>query len=195
MNNKFYIAHDIPGRLRLIVPALSGRKDLKYIMQLFTAVHGVNYVRIEPRIHSILFEYEKQVIDRNTILKHVTVFFNQIAFSPIDDIMVNVKPKVRRNLFSSLLTGAILFIAYARKTSSPRPDVLDYTAMISTAYTVLTHGGTNKLKHPDVIAGIVSMLSLGPSNILQASAISWGVNLLEILFDMSKEDAKLPAIT
>jgi hypothetical protein len=189
MEGKFFIAHDIPGRIRLIIPALGERKDCHSIEKLFSSLNGIESVRIQPLVHSMMLKYDAQTLKRNVLLQYIAIFFKQIRYDPWDDLMVHVKPTVRRDLFRSVLSGILLLIAYARKTSSPRPDMLDYLATVSTAYTVLSHG-TNKLRHPDVIAGIISMFSLGTNNILQISAITWVVNLFEIFHDMNR--GKLP---
>jgi hypothetical protein len=185
MEEQFLIAHDIPGRIRLIIPALGERNDYKSIENLFTSMDGLTGVRIEPVINSMTLQYEPQTIHRNLLLKYVSIFFKQIRYDPWDDLMVHVKPTLRRDVFRSVLSGVLLLIAYARKTTGPRPDILDYLATVSTGYTVLSHG-TNKLRHPDIITGIISMFSLGTNNILQVSAITWAVNLLEIIIDMNR---------
>jgi hypothetical protein len=185
MEYQLVIAHDIPGRIRLIIPALGEREDYKAIEHLFSSVKGMHNVRIQPVIHSMTLEYDTNSLHRNVLLKYVSSFFQQIRYDPWDDLMVHVRPTLRRDVFRSVLTGLLLLIAYARKTTGPRPDVLDYLATVSTGYTVLAHG-TNKLRHPDIITGIISMFSLGTNNILQVSAITWVVNLLEIIFDMNR---------
>jgi hypothetical protein len=184
------IVHEIPGRIRLIIPALGERKDYKSIEKMFSSLNGIVGVRIEPLIHSMMVEYNAQMLSRNVLLNYISIFFKQIRYDPLDDLMVHVKPTVRRDLFRSLLSGVLLLIAYSRKTSGPRPDLLDYLVTVSTAYTVLSHG-TNKLRHPDVITGIISMFSLGTNNILQVSAITWVVNLFEIFHDMSRSKLRL----
>jgi hypothetical protein len=190
MEDKYLIAHDIPGRIRLIIPALGERKDHKFIEDLFSSMKGIVSVRIEPLIHSMMLVYDAQTLKKNVLLKYISIFFKQIRYDPLDDLMVHVKPTVRRDLFRSILSGGLLLLAYARKTAGPRPDMLDYIATVSTAYTVLSHG-TNKLRHPDVIAGIISMFSLGTNNILQVSAITWVVNLFEIFHDMTRRKSLL----
>lgn len=188
MKNKFHIAHDIPNRIRLVVPALAGRVDYDCITKLFTSVKGIKKVRIEPIINSIVIEYNDEFIDRNALLRYVSIFFYQSNYSPIDNLLTYFNPNVRKSLFYSLVTGALLFVSLVRKKIDAKLDMLDYLALIASAYTVLTHGGKDKLKHPDVIAGIVSMFSLGPNNIVKASAISWVVNLIEVLFDISRQN-------
>jgi hypothetical protein len=185
MEDHFVIAHDIPGRIRLTIPALGERKDYKSIENLFSSLKGIISARIQPVIDSMTLEYDAQSIHRNVLLKYVSIFFKQIRYDPWDDLIVHVKPTLRRDVFRSVLSGVLLLIAYARKTTGPRPDILDYLATVSTGYTVLSHG-TNKLRHPDIITGIISMFSLGTNNILQVSAITWVVNLLEIIFDMNR---------
>ena len=187
MKNRFHIIHDIPNRIRLIVPALTGRKDYADIYKLFTQVKGIHKVRIEPIINSIVIEYNAEVIERNTVLRYISIFFYQNNHSPIDHILPHMKSDIKESLFYSLVTGALLLVSVVRKKTNSAPDMLDYLTMISSAYTVLTHGGKDKLKHPDVIAGIISMVSLGPNNITKASAISWGINLLEVLLDLARQ--------
>jgi hypothetical protein len=182
MDDTIYIAHDIPGRIRFIIPALRERKDYKSIEQLFASLKGVTVVRIEPLIHSMTLKYDGETMIRNVLLKYVSVFFKKIRYDPLDDLMVHVKPTLRRDLFRSVISGVLLLIAFTRKTTGPRPDIFDYAAAVSTAFTVLSHG-TNKLRHPDIIAGIISMFSLGPVNILKVSAITWAVNLFEIFYE------------
>ncbi|WP_375537119.1 hypothetical protein [Alteribacillus sp. HJP-4] len=63
--------------------------------------------------------------------------------------------------------------------------MLDYAVVISTAYTLLSHV-ENKFRHPDVITGILSMLSMGAGNILQVVMVTWAVNVLELLNEASK---------
>jgi hypothetical protein len=190
MEGKYIIVHDIPGRIRLIIPALGERKDSKEIEHFFSSLKGIARVRVEPIIDSMLLEYDVQTLQRNVLLKYISIFFKQISYDPLDDLLVHVKPTIRRDLFRSVLSGVLLLIAYSRKTINPRPDMLDYIATISTAYTVLSHG-TNKLGHPDVIAGIISMFSLGTNKILQVSAITWVVNLVELFHDMTRSKSLL----
>ncbi|WP_166239652.1 HMA2 domain-containing protein [Paenibacillus turpanensis] len=187
----FFITHELSGRIRLIIPALTERNDVKIIERMFRSLQGVTLVRIEPLIQSMVIEYQQTVMKRSALLQFIAVFFKQTRFDPIDDLMVNVKPKHRADLFRSLMTGALLLVAALRKTAGPRPDFIDYLATVSTGYTVLSHG-TNRFSHPDVLTGIISMLSLGHGNLLQVAALTWGVNLLEILHDMNRSKRLLP---
>jgi hypothetical protein len=182
---RYRIAHSIPGRLRLIIPALSDKKDYLSIEHMFSALNGIERVRIEPIIQSMVIEYEPNVVGRNVILRYISLFFRQAQFDPLDRIMAHVRPDIRKDLFRSLCTGVLIFIAYVRKGISPRPDIFDYVAVISTAYTVLSHG-ENKIRHPDVLTGMVSMFSLGANNILQVAIVTWAVNVLEIFTDMRR---------
>jgi hypothetical protein len=157
---------------------------------MFSALHGVISVRIEPIIQSMVIEYQSEQINRGLVLGYVSLFFKQTHFDPLDDIMVNIRPSVRKDLYRSFLSGLFIFIAYTRRTMKSQPDPLDYAAVISTAFTVLSHG-KNKFRHPDVITGIVSMLSLGAHNILHVTLVTWAVNVLEILHDLRRNQNKL----
>ncbi|MBY0123767.1 HMA2 domain-containing protein [Bacillus sp. S/N-304-OC-R1] len=190
MEIKYRIAHSIPGRLRLIIPALSDKNDYLNIEHMFSALNGIKKVRIEPIIHSMVIEYEPHSISRNVILRYISLFFRQTQFDPLDRLMVQVTPDIRKDFLRSLGAGCLILIAYLRKGISPVPDFFDYAAVISTAYTVLSHG-ENKMRHPDVITGIISMFSLGPQNILKVAMVTWAVNVLEIFNDMRRSQRLL----
>ena len=98
--------------------------------------------------------------------------------------MVHVKPKVRGNLVRSLIAGGLLLFAYIQGTSFKEPTALVYGAVIATGYAVLSHGTQNKLRHPDILTGILSLGSLGPANMLHGAMVTWAVNVLELLHDM-----------
>ena len=63
--------------------------------------------------------------------------------------------------------------------------------MIATGYAVLSHGTKNKLHHPDILTGILSLGSLGPANILHGALVTWAVNVLELLHEMQDNQVKL----
>ncbi|MGR9047494.1 HMA2 domain-containing protein [Halobacillus faecis] len=185
MQATFSIVHDIPGRLRLIIPALYDKRDYDQIQDMFTSIKGIESVRIEPTIQSMTISYVKELINRKVILRFISLFFKQTRFDPLDNIMVNIAPAQRKDFLRSLVTGFLILIAYLNNKPGKVPGMLDYAVVISTAYTVLSHG-ENKFRHPDVITGIVSMLSIGAGNILQVAMVTWAVNVIELLNDASK---------
>lgn len=185
MEANYRIAHSIPGRVRLIIQALSDKTDYINIEKMFSALKGVKKVRIEPIIQSMVIEYEPKIVNRSVILRYISLFFKQTQFDPLDRFMVQVKPNSRKDFLRSLCTGFLLLIAYLRKGVGPSPNIFEYAAVISTAYTVLSHG-ENKLRHPDVLTGMISMFSLGTNNILQVAMFTWAVNALEIFHDMRR---------
>ncbi|MGE8205666.1 HMA2 domain-containing protein [Heyndrickxia sp. NPDC080065] len=187
MEPKFYILHDIPGRIRLQIPALIDQTSYQDIENMFSSIKGIQFVRIQPIIHTMLIEYNSEELSRNNILRYVSIFFHRASFDPFDPIMVNIKPRLRNDLFRSLVTGVLLLVAYMRRTKGSTPDVLDYISVISTGYTVISHG-TNRLSHPDVLTGIISLISLGASNMLQVSIVTWAVNALELLYDLRRNN-------
>lgn len=178
------VFHDIPGRLRLVSPLLREQKDITSVHDLLMSIRGVQSVRIESIIQSILIEYDPKIVVKSTLIKHLKTILRQTHFDPIDQLLSKVNPEIRKDLFRSMVTGFLILIAYLRK-SGRHPDSLDILVVISTAYTILSHG-KNKLKHPDVITGIVSMLSLGSKNILHVSLATWAVNLVELYLDLKK---------
>lgn len=152
---------------------------------MFSSFQGITKVRIEPIIHSMLIEYQSGVISRNAILRYISLFFGRINFHPPENIKNAEVPTIRRDLFRSGISGLLILVAYTRKTLNTRPDSFDYAGVISTAYTVLSHG-KNNFNHPDVITGAISMLSLGSRNILHVTLLTWVVNLLEVLHDIKR---------
>ncbi|WP_027954574.1 HMA2 domain-containing protein [Halobacillus kuroshimensis] len=186
MQATFTIVHDIPGRLRLIIPALYDKKEHGQIQDMFTSIKGIQKVNIEPAIQSMTVHYSKDVINRKIILRFISLFFKQTQFDPLDNIMINIAPAQRKDFFRSLVTGFLILLAYLNNKPGSVPGMLDYAVVISTAYTVLSHG-ENKLRHPDVLTGIVSMLSIGAGNILQVAMVTWAVNVLELLNDSNKK--------
>lgn len=185
MERTFTIIHEIPGRLRLNIPALNDKKDYEQIKLMFSSIKGIKEVRIEPIIQSMVICYNQDVINKTVLLRFIHLFFKQTKFDPLDNIMVNINPALRKDLLRSLATGFLILLAFLKKSSGKLPGVLDYAVVMSTAYTVLSHG-ENKLRHPDVMTGIVSMLSLGTGNILHVAALTWAVNVLELLNDVNK---------
>lgn len=183
LKHKFYLLHDISGRLRLHIPALKNLND-KEIQSFFSSLKGVQRVRIEPIIQTMMIEYNSDEISRNHLLRCVTLFFKQDTFNLLDRFIGHVNPNVRRGVIRSLIAGGLLLAAYLQKSSFNHPTVLTYCAVIATGYTVLSHGTTNKLHHPDILTGIFSLGSLGPANILHGALVTWAVNVLELLHEM-----------
>jgi hypothetical protein len=157
---------------------------------MFSALKGIKNVKIEPIIQSMVIEYEPNVVSKKLILRYISLFFRQTHFDPLDRLMVQVRPDIRKDILRSICTGFLILIASLRKGISSKPDLLVYAAVISTAYTVLSHG-ENKMRHPDVLTGIFSMFSLGANNILHVAMVTWAVNVLEIFHDMRRSQQLL----
>ncbi|WP_028403023.1 HMA2 domain-containing protein [Ectobacillus panaciterrae] len=187
MEPKFYILHDIPGRIRMQIPALRDKTSYDEIEKMFSSLKGVASVRIQPIIHTMLIQYNTDELSRAHLLRYISLFFQQTRFDPLDSIMANIKPRIRGDLFRSFMTGILLLIAYVRKSKAKHPGALDYAAVIATGYTVLSHG-TNRLSHPDVLTGVLSLVSLGASNMLHVSMVTWAVNILEILYEIHQSN-------
>ena len=196
MKPKFYILHDIPGRLRVHVPALRKYQDYESIQTMFSSLRGIQDVRIQPIIQTIRIQYKSDEISRNQLLRYMSVLFRHQPYYQLNNFMGNVNPKVRGYLLRSLVAGCLLLFAYIQKASFKEPTPLVYGAVIATGYAVLSHGTRNKLGHPDILTGILSLGSLGPANILHGAMVTWAVNALELLHEM-REDSKVyqPDIT
>ncbi|MGG1218286.1 HMA2 domain-containing protein [Priestia endophytica] len=190
MNAKFYVLHDIPGRMRLQIPSLRDKTNYKEIEHMFCSLKGVSSVRIEPSIQTMLIHYEVTYLSRSTLLRYISVFFQQTRLDPLDDIMIQMDPAMRNDWLRTLFSGGLLLLAGIRKSSFYKPDALVYGAVAATGYTVLSHGTSNKIRHPDILTGIITLLSLGPSNMLYVAMITWIVNVLELLHEKQKKQTR-----
>ena len=181
---KHTINHMIPGRIRLTIPALADIQDYQFIKELFESVRGITKLRVIPLIQSMVIEYDAKLLNQNQIMQCVDLFFYQpkknTQFS-----QNKIKRDMRNNILRSGGSGLLLLIALLRKNINAIPDAFDYLVLLSTSYTALSHGEDN-LNHPDVITGMLSILSLGPNNILKAAALTWVVNLIEIINDIRR---------
>ena len=174
------------------IPALRENQNYEEIQTMFSSLIGIQHVRIQPIIQTMLIQYKSDEISRNHLLRCVSLFFRQQPFTPLGSLMGHVKPNVRRGLFRSLIAGSLLLVAYVQKSSFKQPTVLVYCAVIATGYAVLSHGTNNKLRHPDILIGILSLGSLGPVNILHGAMVTWAVNVLELLHEMRDNKISYP---
>lgn len=158
-------------------------KEYKDIEEMFQSIKGIEQVRIEPIIQSMIIHYDPKTLQAKEIVHYTSLFFLKIQDKSLQ--LFSPKSHLKADLYRSLFSGVLLLIAFLRKTVVHRPDAFDYLVVISTSYTVLSHG-ENKLRHPDVMTGLISMLSLGPQNILQIAMVTWAVNLLEVFNDMRR---------
>jgi hypothetical protein len=189
MGSKFYILHDIPGRLRVHIPELRGNQNYEEIQTMLSSLMGIQHVHIQPITQTMLIQYKSDEISRNHLLRYISLFFRQQPLTHLGNLMVHVKPNVRSGLVRSLIAGTLLLLSYVQKASFKQPTVLVYSAVIATGYAVLSHGTNNKLRHPDILIGILSLGSLGPINVLHGAMVTWAVNVLELLHEM--RDSKM----
>lgn len=192
MRPKCYILHDIPGRLRVHIPALKKNQDYEGLQTMFSSLKGIQDVRIQPIIQTIRIQYKSDEISRNELLRYVSLFFQQQPYHPLNNLMIYEKSKVRGNIVRSLVAGGLLLFAYLQNASFKEPTPLVYGAIIATGYAVLSHGTQNKLGHPDILTGILSLGSLGPANMLHGAMATWAVNALELLHEMRDEKNVYP---
>ena len=90
-------------------------QNYEEIQSIFSSLKGIQHVRIQPIIQTMLIQYKSDEISRNHLLRCVSLFFHQQPFHPLDNFMVHVKPSVRRGLFRSLIAGGLLLVAYLQK--------------------------------------------------------------------------------
>jgi hypothetical protein len=174
------------------IPALRKNQDYEEIQTMFSSLRGIQDVRIQPIIQTMLIQYKSDEISRNQLLRCVSLFFRQQPYNPLNNLMVYVKPKIRGALLRSLVAGGLLLFAYIQNVSFKQPTVLAYGAVIATGYAVLSHGTNNKLRHPDILTGLLSLGSLGPANMLHGAMVTWAVNALELLHEMRDEKNVYP---
>lgn len=178
---KYKIVHAVPGRVRLSIPILEQVRDHDSIKEMFESITGIEHVRITPEINSMVIIYNSRKLDKRIILKDIGLFFSQLEDDQLPKDLD--RKQMLGAIVKSIISGILILVAFLRRNGRLSPDVFDYLVVISTSYTVLSHG-ENRLSHPDVLTGIVSMVSLGAQNILSASLIAWFVNLIEVIIEV-----------
>ena len=184
MSYTIKILHSIPGRIRLSIPALARISQPSAIKGVLQSIKGIEEVRVEPIIKTILIYYDTTKRRVTDILQYLTMFFPQTNQEPSLQLF-STREGIKKDIWRSILSGSLLLIALLRKNIKAHPDMFDYLAVISTSYTVLSHG-ENKLRHPDVLTGLISIVSLGSHNILQLALATWIVNLVEVFNDIRR---------
>lgn len=178
---KYKIVHAVPGRIRLSIPILKKTKDHESIKLMFESITGIEHVRIVPEIKAMIINYNSQELDKRIILKDIGLFFSQLEDDQLPDSFD--KKHMLGDIVKSVISGILILVAYLRRNGRLTPDLFDYLVVISTSYTVLSHG-ENRLSHPDVLTGIVSMVSLGAQNIMAVSLMAWFVNMIEVIVEV-----------
>lgn len=185
MASNIEVIHAIPGRIRISVPHLQYIDDHRALKAMFESLKGIEHVRIEPIIQTMVIKYKPERLEWQELLKATDFLLTQ-RFQAI-----SVKPAKRRrddlkkDILRSCISGILLLFALWRKKGKTAPDILDYLTVIATSYTVLSHG-ENRLTHPDVLTGIISIALTGTENILRVAFVTWIVNLAEVINDIRK---------
>ena len=157
---------------------------MKEIERFCCAINGIEKVRIESTIMTMVIVYNSQKVSKKKIFQYIALFFRQKTWDSVQPIMIYSKQGLRKAIIRSAMTGLLLLVALIKKRFINQMDVFDYLVVISTAYTVLSHGEEDQYKHPDILTGIISLFSLGASNLLHVCIVTWAVNVLEILHDI-----------
>ena len=192
MSYTIRILHSIPGRIRLSIPGLSKNNQPSAIKDILQSIRGIEEVRVEPIIKTILIQYDASKRHVKDILNYLTMIFSQ-NHEDTSMQLFSTREEMKKDIWRSIISGSLLLIAFLRKKVKTHPDIFDYLAVISTSYTVLSHG-ENRLRHPDVITGLISIVSLGSHNILQLALATWIVNLVEIFNDIRRSSQVNTAI-
>ena len=161
----------------------------KDIEAFYCSVTGIEKVKIEPIIKTMVILYNTEKISKETIFQYMNLFFQKKTWNPVQS-MVYSTPGLRKAIIRSAVTGLLLLGAAIKKRYTSKIDVFDYLVVISTAHTVLSHGGEDRYKHPDILTGIISLFSLGASNLLNVCMVTWAVNVLEILHDIKRTNQR-----
>lgn len=168
---------------------LRNDSSLKEIEAFYSAVTGIEKVKIEPIIRTMVIMYNTEKISKAEIFQYITLFFQKRTWDPVQSI-VHSTPGIRKAIIRSVVTGLLLLGAVIKKRYTSKIDVFDYLVVISTAHTVLSHGEEDRFKHPDILTGIISLFSLGVSNLLHVCIVTWAVNVLEILHDIKRTNQR-----
>lgn len=184
MSYTIKILHSIPGRIRLSIPVLSRISRPSAIKEVLQSISGIEDVRIEPIINTLLIQYDSTKRHVKDILSYLTIVFPQ-TYEETSFPLFSTREGIKKDIWRSVLSGSLLLIAFLGKNNKKHPSFFDYLAVFSTSYTVLSHG-ENKLRHPDVITGLISIVSLGSHNILQLAFATWIVNLVEVFNDIRR---------
>ncbi len=57
------------------------------IKTMFSSLRGIQDVRIQPIIQTMLIQYKSDEISRNHLLRCVSLFFHQQPFNPLNNLM------------------------------------------------------------------------------------------------------------
>jgi hypothetical protein len=169
---------------------LRDHSSVKEIEALYSTVTGIENVKIEPIIKTMVISYNTEKISKEKILQYISLFFQGKTWDPVQPIMSHSTLGIRKAIIRSVITGLLLLGAVIKKRYTSKIDVFDYLVVISTAHTVLSHGGEDRFKHPDILTGIISLFSLGANNLLNVCMVTWAVNVLEILHDIKKTNQR-----
>ena len=169
---------------------LRNHSSVKEIEAFYSTVTGIENVKIEPIIKTMVIMYNTEKISKEKIIQYIILFFQEKTWDPVQSIMSHSTPGIRKAIIRSVVTGLLLLGAVIKKRYTSKIDVFDYLVVISTAHTVLSHGGEDRFKHPDILTGIISLFSLGASNLLNVCMVTWAVNVLEILHDIKRTNQR-----
>lgn len=153
------------------------------VVDMFESIEGVQSIRLEPIIDALIIEYDIMIIDWRSILDASGLYFSHIQKKA--ENAQEVGNELKKDVLRSIVSGGLLLISFVRRVKKPMPDMFDYLTVIATSYTVLSHG-ENRLTHPDVLTGVISIALNGTENIMRIASITWIVNLIEVMIDIRK---------
>jgi hypothetical protein len=181
------IVHQIPGRIRLKMNILP--EDSKQMEKTVSSHPGILEVKISPQTRSLLLRFEPETISQEELIIRAAVYLSlENDFCPIR-IYSDIEVKELSNI--AFLSGFFIISALGIKLFrrfSKIQQLLDWTAGISTAYSILDHGH-RELKErgnfdPEVLSVLYLLMAFVQGNHLPASLFTWvatfGRHLLEL---------------
>lgn len=186
MSEKMAVLHDISGRIRVYYPQLIFSDEVAQRMERnLVELLGVQKVRMEPRIGTITVGYDPEQLRAYDLIQAL------LSFSYYEDtpLISNQNAKNWQSFYRarnrSVVSGCLLVGNYLFKLAGKPSSTLDIFSTIYTGYTVLSHGDRKKgqIRHPDILTGLISSVTLGPGKMNEVAFTSWLMNLFELYHD------------
>jgi hypothetical protein len=184
MANDYALVHSLPGRIRFMARHRQA-PSVRNLGPGLAELPGVEQVRINPVINSLLIHYDPKQTDQAAILTYMAdgTAGNAGGFR-------NKSVHGADDMFWSVLAGGMLLLSYFGRIHCPpndyRKKYLDYLAAVAIGYSVMNHTGFrqygNRTQHLDTLAGLISMFAIKGENAFLGMFVTWLFNFIEIMF-------------